>query len=276
MPSQVAGNLVLDIVRVLTPAGAPLTGMVRPTSVGDGSGADVKIWLTRQSGSAAVAATELITWAEIGASGDYYFSFTPENTGLYRLYLQFVDPAALASQTAIRYDIVAAGAVFAPTYADAFCAETDVERYLGQQIDATTQPSDTQTAAFASGKADALESLCARLGETVTPLTVTAGSRLAGLLREANAVGAALDFTIAQSFMRGASKTERIDVFLAQWESYVGRYVAGEFVPGIIEMEIENTKSLATSHVLSGDTTARADEGAPQDIGLQIRMSDKY
>lgn len=276
MPSQVAGNLVLDIVRVLTPAGAPLTGMVRATSAGDGSGADVKIWLKRQSGSAAVDATELISWTEVGTSGDYYITFTPQNTGLYWMYLSFVDPAALPSQRDMRYDIIAAGATFAPSYADAFCAETDLERWLQQQIDSTTQPNDTQAAGFATGKADVLESLCAGLGDAVTPATVTAGSRLEGLLREANAVGAALDYTIAQSFMRGASKTDRIDVLLNTWESFVGRYVAGEFIPGSIQMEIQNTASLATNHTLSGDTIARDNSNPPQDVGSQITMGDVF
>ena len=269
MPSQVAGNLVLGYWTVLDANFLPLTGMVVPT--------DVTLALHRQSGSVMIAASEVISWAEIGVTGRYYFAFTPTNTGLYVLELQEVEPISLLRNQPFQYEVLAAGATFAPSYANAFCAETDVERYLLQTIDSTTKPNDTQVAGWAQGRADALESLMAGLGAAVTPSTVTAGSRLEGLLREANAVGAALDATIAQVFGTSGSKTDKAEALLALWESYYGKYVAGEWTPGIIGMEIQqSTVSLATSHVLSGDTTARASENAPQDVGLQIRMSDTF
>jgi hypothetical protein len=270
MPSAVAGNLVLDSWTVRDPVAAPLTGMAVPTHV--------TLALKRQSGSAMVAATESIAWTEIGSSGTYYFSFTPENTGLYLLILDEVGAATMQRKgVEFRWEVAAAGAVFAPSYANAFCSESDLERWLQQAISATSQPSDVQAGGFAESRAAVLMSLCAGLGYAVTPATVAAGSRLENLLREANAVGAAMDFTMAQSFMRAASKTERATILLDVWESYVGRWVAGKLLPGIIGMEITaNAVSLATSHVLSGDTTARASENAPQDIGVMIRMDEDF
>ena len=268
MPSQVAGNLVLDQWTVLDGNSDPLTGMLVP--------ADVTLTLLRQSGSTMIAASETVAWTEIGVTGRYYLSFTPQNTGLYVLILREIDGNTQQRVYEFRYDVLAAGATFAPSYANAFCAETDVERYLNQQIDSTTSPNDTAAAGWAEGRADALESLCAALGNPVTPATITAG-RLQGLLREANSIGAAMDYRMAQAFKTGAAKTEHVEALLEMWESYVGKYVNGKMQPGTIAMEItSNLASLATSHVLSGDTTARADEAAPQDVGLQIRMTDLY
>jgi len=82
MPSAVAGNLVLDQWTVRDPVAAPLTGMTVP--------ADVTLTLTRQSGGVVVAAVEVIAWAEVGVTGTYYFSFTPQNSGLYILSLDEV------------------------------------------------------------------------------------------------------------------------------------------------------------------------------------------
>ena len=265
-----AGNAVLDSYIVLDLAtDAPLTGMTYP--------ADVSLTLYRQSGTVMAAAAEVISWAEVGATGTYYFSFTPAQTGFYFLYLRELNVLTALRHSTFRYEVLAAGAAFAPSYANAFCAETDVERYLNQNIDGTTSPSDTAAAGWAQGRADVLESICAGLGNPVTPLTVTSGSRLEGLLREANAIGAAMDYRMAQAFKTGSAKTEHVEALLALWESYVGAYDGGEFRPGSIVTELkQNIVSMATSHVLSGDTTARTDEGGPQDIGLQVRMGDLY
>lgn len=269
MPSQVAGNLVIDYYRVLDQNDAPLTGMLVP--------ADVTLSLYRQSGGVLIAASEVVSWTEIGATGSYFFTFTPQFTGLYLLYLVEVDALTGLRQRDFRYDILAAGAVFAPSYANAFCAETDVERYLLQQIDSTTKPNDTQVAGWAQGRADVLESLCAGLGSTVTPLTVAAGSRLEGLLREANAIGAALDCTVAQTFKTGEVQTTKILSLISAWEAYCGKYINGELVGGYILIEIsQNTVSLATNHTLSGDTIARDNSNPPHDVGAQVGMDDVY
>ena len=271
MPSQVAGNLVLDTYVVLDLNDAPLTGMLSP--------ADVTLTLLRQSGSAMVAASETVTWLEIGATGRYYFSFTPTQTGLYVLHLAEVDALTALRQQIFRYEVLAAGAVATPSYANAFCAESDVERYLLQPIDTPTKPNDTQVATWAEGRAAALMSLMAGLGSAITPSTVTAGSRLEKLLREGNAVGAALDATIAQVFGTSASKTDKAEALLNLWVDYYGGPMPG-FVTakvGMIEAEItQNTVSLSTNHTLSGDTLPRDNSNPPTDVGAQVTMRDVY
>lgn len=272
MPSQIAGNLILDQYIVLDSADAPLTGMTVPT--------DVSLTLYRQSGVVMVAASETMAWAEIGTTGVYYYSFTPQQSGLYVLYIRELNVNSGLRQNIARYEVFAAGAIATPSYANAFCAESDVERYLLQPIDGTTKPSDTQVASWAEGGAAALMSLMAGLGSSITPTTVTAGSRLEKLLREANAIKAALDATVAQVFGTSASKTDKAQALLEMWESYYGKYVSGEWVPGFIGAEISsNTVSLSTNHTLSGDTLARTPDIGEQDIGWEgggIRMRDLF
>jgi hypothetical protein len=271
MPSQVAGNLVLDSYTVLDGMDVPLTGMTSP--------ADVALTLYRQSGVTMIAAAETVAWAEIGASGTYYFSFTPTATGLYMLRLVELNVNTALRQSAFRYDVLASGAQFAPSYANAFCAESDVERYLLQPIDTTTKPNDTTVAGWAQGRADALESLCAGLGLAITPSTVTAGSRLEGLLREANAIGAAMDATVAQVFGTAGAKTDKAEALQAKWVEYYGGPLPGFVtkVVGLIEAEIKaNSVSLSTNHTLSGDTLPRDNSNPPRDVGAQVTMTDVH
>jgi hypothetical protein len=272
MPSAVAGNLTLDGWTVLDLNDNPLTGMLVP--------GDVTLTLQRQSGSALVAASETVSWAEVGATGRYFFSFTPQNTGLYLLYLKEINVNTGLRQPEFRYDVLAAGAQFAPSYANAFCAESDLERWLGMSISATTHPSDTEAAGFAESRAAILMSLCAGLGYPVTPATVTAGSRLEDLLRDANSVGASADYLIAQGKgVRPFGAQTLVDNLLSLWKTYVGSYTSsGVFVPGLIAAEIRgNLASLATDYILSGDTQAAPTSGMPPtDIGISIGMGDVY
>lgn len=271
----VAGNIIVDQWTVLAAADdLPLTGMTVP--------GDVTLTLLRQSGSTIVAAGESVTWTEIGATGRYYFSFTPENTGLYVLVLNEIAATSYQRKgVEFRYQVLSAGSAFSPSYANAFCAETDLERWLQQAISATTQPSDSEAAGFAESRAAVLMSLCAGLNYAVTPLTVTAGSRIEDLLREANAIGAALDCTVAQSFGKGPSKTERIAVLEGLWFQYAGDpsafgAVGAARLKGFIEKEIRtNLVSLSTDHIISGDTTAAATESVTTER-IQTRMSDVY
>src|SRR3972149_9016362 len=125
------------------------------------------------------------------------------------------------------YDVFSAGSVFLPSYANAFCSEADIERWLQQAISASSKPTDDEAAAFAESRAAILMSLCARLGFAVTPATVESGSRLQDLLREANAIGAAMDFTIAQFFAEAPSKSDRAEELNALWNRYVGEPTLG-------------------------------------------------
>lgn len=269
MPSQIAGNLVLDQHQIFKAAdGTPLSGVTYPSNPG------ISILLTRQSGSTMVVASETVAWTEIGTTGTYFFSFTPTLTGLYVLTItSLLTGSGAGSDGAIvpfRYEVLAAGAVNTPSYQNAYCAESDVERYLLQPIDSTTKPNDTQVASFAVGRSARLTSLMQGLGKTTSPAdTALAGTTLLSILREAAAVGAALDASVAQVFSTGKDLTTKIVSLIAAWTSYVGEYKGSVWVQGAIGQEIEhNAVSLTSSHILSGDTQARVSDSGTQDIGI--------
>lgn len=272
MPTYFSGTVVRTFWEVMDlPGTGTVTGLLVP--------GDVTLALFRDTGSAWVAASEALTWTEIGATGRYYITYTPQNSGRYVLILN--ELSALSMQRkGVRFDhdIAAAGAFFSPNYGDAFCAETDVERWLQKAIDTTTNPDDVDTAAFAVNRAAVLMSLCAGLGYPVTPLTVPAGSTLKTMLRDANAIGAALDYTAAEILGQAPSKSERFEYFRQLWISYVGGQQPGSAVNvvGTIAMEIKaNLASLGTDHILSGDTLAAA-ATQPTDIGIEVTMGDVF
>ncbi len=231
----------------------PLTGVTSP--------AGVDLDLFRQSGSAMIAASETVTWTEIGATGRYYFRFTPENIGLYTLEMMALHASANRSGVSFEFSVLSAGSVFSPAYANCFCAETDIERRIQQTISATSTPSDTAATAFAEERAAVLMSLCARLGFTVTPTTITAGSRLEDLLRAANAIGAAKDFLLAQQTGIAGELPDSIAAWDDEWMRYVSM---DQKAPGHIWQEVRgNLVSLSTDHIQSGDTLAPASTAAP-------------
>ena len=155
----------------------------------------------------------------------------------------------------------------------AYCAETDIERWTQTAIAASTAPTDTEAAAFAVARANILSSLCAGLGFAVTPTTIVAGSRLDVLMGEANAIGAALDYTIAQQYAVRPSKSDRAKDLEILWEQYVGD---GK-VSGFIEKEIKaNLVSLSSDQIISGDTMAQPATTAPTDTGIAVGMGSLF
>ena len=266
----VAGNIIKQPWLFLdTDMSTPLTGATTP--------ADITFALKRYTAAGTVSATETVTFPELGL-GFYDITFTPENSGLYSVFLQEISGAARG--WLFTWEVVASGAVYSPSFANAFCAETDVERWLQYSIDSTTAPTDTETAGFAQTRAAVLMSLCARLGYTVTPSTVTAGSRIETLLRDANAIGAAMDYTIAQQMRITPNKTDRIELLMARWVEYAGGPQPGvsKEAVGLIEKEITGTLvSLATDHILSGDTLAAPSSSSPPtDAGITVTMGTLY
>jgi hypothetical protein len=269
MADRTVGNIIVEGWTVFDLAGAPLTGMTSP--------AHVTLTLVRQSGSTMVAAAEAITWTEIGVTGRYYFSFTPLYSGLYVVYGLEISALTLCRAFEFRYDVRAAGATFAATYANAYCAETDIERWIQTLIDATTSPDDTEAAAFAESRASVLSSLCSGWGYSVTPATITAGSRLEDMLREANAIGAALDYTVAQQFSNRPSTSNRVERFQQLWIDYVGDPGNKNAKAGFIENEIKGSLvSLASDHIISGDTVAYDEGAAPTSVAIGITMGDLF
>jgi hypothetical protein len=264
----VAGNTVRTVYLYLDINDAPLTGQTTP--------ANITFVLMRDSGSGMVPAGETITFSETATAGYYNLYFTPVNTGLYTLFCK--ELAGGQRQPRFDFQVLAAGSIFSPSYANAFCAETDIERWLNQSIDSASKPSDAATTAFAESRGAQLMGLCARLGYPVTPLTVTSGSALEDMLRDANAIGAALDYRAAQAFGSGTTKnTDSIEWFQDQWDRYVGHFEGAVWIAGTIASLITGSLvSLATDHIISGDTQAAPSSGAPADAGIQITMGDVF
>jgi hypothetical protein len=261
----VANNTIRQVWLFLDNADAPLAGMLSP--------GDVELILKRDSGSGTVTATETVTWTALGL-GYYEISFTPTQSGIYSLFLHELNVGSMMRRWLFTFEVIAAGSVFAPAYTDAFCAETDIERWLQESISSTTKPSDTEAAAFAVSRAALLMAVCEKYGVTTTPTTITAGSRLLNILRDCNAIGAALDYTTAQSFGVMPSRTDRISAFDALWRQYVYD-PANPKAMGILALELNNETTFPTDHILSGDTAASG-QGQGTDMGIQVSMTDVY
>ena len=265
----VSGNLVHTTHQYLDAAGDPKTGMVKTT--------DIEFTLYRDPGSGAVAATETVAYTETGSSGYYTISFTPDNTGLYTLWGKEINADSYMRNLRSDWSVVSAGSVFTPAFSNAFCGKADMERWLQQSITGSTAPSSTEAAAFAETRAAVLMGMAARLGFTVTPTSVSAGSRLEDILREANAIGSAMDYTVAQSFKEGTRRTERIPELLGLWRQYTGDETKDPRLYGFLGDEVRgNLASLSTDHIVSGDTQAAPSSGTPTDSGIQINMSDLF
>lgn len=269
MPA-VANNLIIENLRVLSAADDSLTVSGLSTT----PGVDFQISLQRQSGSSAVAASETVTIAEVATTGHYIFAFTPQNNGMYWLDVKELDALTLGRALRFPYEVLPAGAVFTPSFTNAFCSQADVERYSGLHFTNATQITSAQVAGFAEEGGAALMSRCSYLGFPVTVASLDPTSRLADILRAANATWAAWRVVIAWYAQIEPSQNDKAKDLLASYIDLVGDW---NKIPGTLAIEISgNLASLTTSNVLSGDTTARANEGSPQDIGLQVRMSDLY
>lgn len=268
-----AGNTIRTPYLYLDSADAPLGGMTSPT--------DITFTLFRETTGGMVAASETVSFAATATTGYYTISFTPQNTGLYTLFCKELNVGSGLRQPRFDFSVLAAGSILVPSYSNAFCSEQDIERWINAPIDATKSPSDTEAAAWAEMRASVLMILCSRLGYPVTPGSSTlTGTALEDMLREANAIGAALDYLTAQTrnlapFDAGRG---RLSFFEDRWNTYAG-YVTGTGtpIPGFIELEIRgNLVSLSTDHILSGDTIAADSSVAPTDVGIQATMGDVF
>lgn len=160
------------------------------------------------------------------------------------------------------------------SYANSYCLETDVERWTQILIDGTTHPTSTESGDFAEERASLLSALCTAWGFTVTPATISVGSRLEDLLRRANAIGTALDCTLVQQFRQSPSKSDRADMLESLWVEMVGD---SDFI-GTIQIEVTTNLSagLASSHIISGDMVAATTGTAPTDAGIVFTMGDVF
>ena len=262
----VAQNLIIEPWTILDVNSDPLTGMTSP--------ADITFSMKRQSGSTFVAASEVVGFAETAVAGTYAITLTPQNTGTYINELHELNANTLLRTWRFVYEVLPAGAVFTPSYANAFCSETDIERYFGFAFTVSSPVTSSMVAGFAEERAAMLMALCSSWGLEVTPTSVTIGSRLEDMLRAANAIGAAFDACVSWYTQVEPAENEKARLLLARWIAFVGD---GAKLIGTLQIEIEEnlTNGLGSNHILSGDTQERATD-IRQDIGLQFRMDDLY
>ena len=197
----------------------PLTGMTTP--------ADITFTLHRQSGSTFIASAEAVTFTEIGATGQYYITFTPLQAALYSLHLLELNAAGFQRTQGYVFNVASPGASFAPAFSNAYCSEDDVERWAQIAFGVSSRPTSTQVAAFAESRASELTGIVAPEGLTVTPadfLTV-ADAVSQDYLRELNAISGAADSLMAKFMQETPSLIEKIPPLLVEYERRVNRFV---------------------------------------------------
>ena len=257
----VAGNQVREQWTIYDFSKNPLTGMVSP--------ADITFTLLRDVGAGFQAAPETVVMTEIGATGHYQIAYTPEaQGGLYVLQLKELNVNTFGQTWRFVHEVVASGSQFVPTFANAFCAETDVERWAQLAIDTLSKPSSDEVAGFAEARASEMRSILAAAGYTV-PATVAPGSLEEDMLREANAIGAAADTVIAKYQDTEPARTDKGRALLEEYDTRMKRMVVyAARVLGSVQIR---------SPFTSGELTHR-DEGSQEDIGLRdaIRMDMEF
>lgn len=218
--SYVVGNVVVQQWTILkATTSLPLTGMTSP--------ADIEFYLHRQSGSAMVAASESITFGEEGSTGHYYTAYSPEEPGLYIEQLR--EKNVQTFKRWYRFSdvtVVAAGSTFMPAYANAYCAESDIERWCGLEFSGTSVPTSDQVVAFAEERASEMTAILAGAGYAITPVTVVSDSPEEDMLRAANAIAAASDALIVKFMNESPNRTEKAAQLIEEYEKRMTRLVA--------------------------------------------------
>jgi hypothetical protein len=258
----VTGSTIRLVWTILDQNGDPLTGMHSP--------ADVSFRLHRSSLNGTVASGEAVSMVEVAASpGTYEITFVPLATGLYTLQLRELNASTLFQQYRFPTDVFSAGSEALPTFDDAFCSQSDVERFMQLSVDSTTDPSADDVALFAAGRAKEMQGLLAAAGWTVSPATIVADSVEQGILREVNAVGAAGDAWLAKDRDDAPAASEHGRKLLDEYEIRLTRAVDfGRKMLGT---------SLIASPMTEGEVTLRT-ETAVDDTGLQeaITMGQEF
>lgn len=137
--------------------------------------------------------------------------------------------------------------------ATSYCTVADIATKIGTPITASTKPTSTEAQSMADKRASVLSALCYRFGVNTSPDVIQAGD-LKNILIEANTIGAALDYTLAQLFGLTPTQTDRIPTLASMWRQYTGlwdgispSWIRGE---GYIELLIKGT--LAVSNITAG------------------------
>jgi hypothetical protein len=260
----VIGDTIRELWLYLDSSDVPLGGMTSP--------ADVELKLFVDTGSGFALSVDSVSWAAVaGQTGEYQISYTPSAAGIYKLQLRELNAASDGRRWSFPQEVAAAGATFLPAFANAFCAETDVERWTGLDFDGTSKPTTTQVAAFAQARASEIRSVVASEGWNPVPGSLTPLSIEEDILRECNAIGAAADAFMAKFMDVDPSQTDKAVALLQEYQRRLQRLVAyaqdiASSSAGFI------TTPITTGEVTPADETQITDGG----LGLAIAMDQDF
>jgi hypothetical protein len=255
----VIGDTIRELWLYLDQADAPLGGMTSP--------ADVELKLFVDTGSGFALSADAISWAAVsGQTGQYNITYTPSVSGVYRLQLRELNVNSQGVRWSFPQEVAAAGAVFLPAFANAFCAETDVERWTQLDFDATSKPTTTQVAAFAQARSSEIRSVVASEGWSPVPGQLTPLSVEEDILRECAAVGAAADAFLAKFMDVDPSQTEKAVALLQEYQRRLQRLVA--YAQDIAS----SSAGYIATPMTTGEMTLR-DETQITDGGLSLAIS---
>lgn len=163
------------------------------------------------------AATESVSIAEIGSSGDYSITYTPESAGTYKLK---VTESSLVLEA--WFEDLVTDAPSSATSDDAYCSEADVVAFaqFASDFTGTTTPTETQVLNFMLMRAAEIYSwLRSVMGDsapgptnyaTSIDTSTDAGLALSRNCRLANAVAAAMDALEAAGAMDAPARSDRV------------------------------------------------------------------
>jgi hypothetical protein len=253
----VANNVVSQVWKYRDTAGAILTGMTFP--------ADIELVLKKATAGGSVTASEVVSWTESADPGYYDIKYTPLGGTVYTLFLKELNPASDGRQWWFVSEVMAAGAVYAPAFANAYCAETDVERFTQLAFTATSKPTSQEVAAWAQARSSEMSlQFLAQSGWTVTPATVVSGSLEQDVLRDMAAIGAGADAMLAKFMDSDPVATQKAEVMLAEYKTRLDR---------MTDYATKNLGSLSVrTHISSGEVTPK-DETTITDGGLALGIS---
>lgn len=264
-PVPVAGNVVKHTYLFRDAAGNPKAGFNAP--------ADVTFLLFKDNAAAseAIPSSASGTFYDIpGRPGYYGVEYTPSGGGQYSLYLQEIAADSQLRGWSWADEIVSAGSVFLPSFANAFCSESDVESWAGFSFESGSKPSSDQVAGFAQSRASEMRSIFSAEGWVVGPTTVTPGGAEEDMLRACNAIGAAADAWMSKFMDTDPARTEKATQLLEEYQTRLERLQA-------YAAKVAGSAHLLRTPMTSGEVTL-ADETPIQDVGLRdaIRMDQEF
>jgi hypothetical protein len=238
-------------------------------------------------------ASESVTVSYLG-DGNYMFQFSPTAAGTYGMVMtelvSVANPNSVQNGFTQSWIVTSSGVPeFSATFDNAFCGQSDVERYAGRKFTTTTTLSQNELAGMAEETAAYLIAQTSQAGHTITPdsmgappdLSTVAGQVLEDMLRAANALGVAARADRAGYLGANPNSSNRAEIFYGQFIGLAGGYdpATAKEIEGAIPRYIQSVynRSFVTTHIDSGDTAAAIRPAVtPTEPGLRMTMDREY